>query len=316
MKKNEIMQKISSKFGRAGLKIKKHSPEILIIAGVIGTVTSAVMACRATTKINDVLDGHTKAVEKIHTAKDAGSIQSKTESAIIPYSEDDAKKDLTLTYVQTGLKFAKLYAPAVILGILSLTGVVASNQILRKRNIALMAAYATLDKSFKKYRARVAEKYGEDEERAIRFNIKAQDVEVAKTDDDGNTTTETVTMDVAQPSDFARFFDETSLQWDRLPENNLFFLKMQLIRFNDLLKARGHVFLNEVYDALGLTRSTAGQVVGWIYDPDNPDIDSYIDFGIYDPTSGDFNRKRMFVNGDEQSILLDFNVDGVIYDKI
>lgn len=316
MKKNEIMQKISSKFGRAGLKFRKHSPEILIVAGVIGTVASAVMACRATTKISGIMEEHSDTVEKIHTAQETGSIHSKTENAIVPYTEDDAKKDLTIAYIQTGLKFVKLYAPSVIFGVLSLTGIVASNQILRKRNIALMAAYATLDKSFKEYRARVAEKYGDEEEKAIRFNIKAQDVEITKTDEDGNETTETVTVDTARPSDFARFFDETSLQWDRNAENNLFFLKIQLIRFNDLLKTRGHVFLNEVYDALGLTRSTAGQVVGWIYDPDNPKIDSYIDFGIYDSTSGDFNRKRMFVNGDEQSILLDFNVDGVIYDKI
>jgi hypothetical protein len=85
------------------------------------------------------------------------------------------------------------------------------------------------------------------------------------------------------------------------------FLQCQQNYFNQQLKARGHVFLNEIYDAIGLERSKAGTIVGWVTDGNG---DGYIDFGMFEDAS------RRFINGIEPSILLDFNVDGVIYDLI
>jgi hypothetical protein len=52
-------------------------------------------------------------------------------------------------------------------------------------------------------------------------------------------------------------------------------------------------------------------MVGWI---DGGDGDGYVDFGIYDIAA--VNNRREFINGYEPSIILDFNVDGVIWDKI
>jgi hypothetical protein len=63
---------------------------------------------------------------------------------------------------------------------------------------------------------------------------------------------------------------------------------------------------------LGIDRSKAGSVVGWVITKEGTG-DNFIDFGVFD---GDNPRARDFVNGREGSILLDFNVDGVIYDKI
>ena len=287
--------------------MRKHSPEILATVGVVGVVSSAVMACKATTKLSDIMEESKEQVEKIKEVSVDPSYAEK-------YSQDDAKKDLTITYVQTGVKIAKLYGPSIMLGTLSISCLLASNNILRKRNAALSAAYMTVDKSFKEYRNRVSERFGEEVEKEIRYNIKAKEVEVTTVDENGNEVTTTETIKVADPngySDYARFFDESCAAWQRDPEYNLMFLKSQQQYANDLLKARGRLFLNEVYDMLGIERTKAGQVVGWVYDTVDPVGDNFVDFGIYDMDS---ERARAFVNGYETNILLDFNVDGNVWD--
>lgn len=307
MKNGKFMNGVNRTLSKAGFQIKKHSPEILIVAGIAGVVTSAVMACKATTKINDILD---------QTKEEVGKVNDALANEKIPedvYSKEDAKKDLAIIYIQTGVKLAKLYGPSLILGALSITSILASNNILRKRNVALAAAYATIDNSFKEYRSRVIEHFGKDLDRELKYNIKAKEISETTVDENGKETIVTKTVPVVEseePSDYARFFCEGCAGWTKDPEMNLVFLKQQQNWANELLKTRGHLFLNEVYDMLGIERSKAGQVVGWVYDETNPDCDNYVDFGIYDIYN---ERKRAFVNGWERSILLDFNVDGNIY---
>ena len=307
MKNGKFMNSVTRTLNKARFQIKKHSPEILIVAGIAGVVTSAVMACKATTKINDILDQTKEEVGKVNDALDNEKISEDV------YSKEDAKKDLAIIYIQTGVKLAKLYGPSLILGALSITSILASNNILRKRNVALAAAYATIDNSFKEYRGRVIERFGKDLDRELKYNIKAKEISETTVDENGKETTVTKTVPVVEseePSDYARFFCEGCAGWTKDPEMNLVFLKQQQNWANELLKTRGHLFLNEVYDMLGIERSKAGQVVGWVYDETNPDCDNYVDFGIYDIYN---ERKRAFVNGWERSILLDFNVDGDIY---
>lgn len=307
MKNGKFMNSVTRTLNKARFQIKKHSPEILIVAGIAGVVTSAVMACKATTKINDILDQTKEEVGKVNDALDNEKISEDV------YSKEDAKKDLAIIYIQTGVKLAKLYGPSIILGALSITSILASNNILRKRNVALAAAYATIDNSFKEYRSRVIERFGKDLDRELKYNIKAKEISETTVDENGKETTVTKTVPVVEseePSDYARFFCEGCAGWTKDPEMNLVFLKQQQNWANELLKTRGHLFLNEVYDMLGIERSKAGQVVGWVYDETNPDCDNYVDFGIYDIYN---ERKRAFVNGWERSILLDFNVDGDIY---
>ena len=287
--------------------IQKHSPEILAGVGVIGTVTSAVMACKATLKLNDILDDCKETRNKIKEVAENPKYENE-------YTPEDVKKDIAINYTQTAVKIAKLYAPAVILGSASLGCLLASNDILRKRNAALSAAYMTVDKSFKEYRGRVAERFGEEVEKEIRYNIKAQEIETVVANEDGSETVvmeEAKVMDPNLYSDYAKFFDEANPNWQNDPEYNLMFLKSQQQYANDLLKARGRLFLNEVYDMLGIDRTKAGQVVGWTYNPNNPTGDNFVDFGIYDMSK---ERVRAFVNGYETNILLDFNVDGNIWD--
>ncbi len=333
MKKFEITKSMTRAFGKASLTCKKYAPEALAIAGVVGVVSSAVMACKATTKANDILEESKENVHNLHLVAAAAGLKETTDEfsnedvrkidilsakeEVKNYTAQDLKKDTTIVYAQTAVKFAKLYGPAVVLGALSITSILASNNILRKRNVALAAAYATVDKSFKEYRSRVVERFGKEMDRELKYNIKAKEIEETVKDAKGKEKTVKKTIEVADVndhSDYARFFDELCTGWKRDAEYNLMFLKHQQNYANEKLQKQGYLFLNDVYDMLGIPRTKAGQVVGWIYDEANADVyDNFVDFGIYDL----YNEKaRDFVNGREKSILLDFNVDGNILDLI
>lgn len=313
---NNITNTISQAFGKAGLKIQKHSPEILVIGGICGTVVAAVMACKATTKISEINEEAQDQLEKIHSAAEVGEIVTK-EEGLIEYTEEIAKKDTTIVYAQTGLKYAKLYAPSVILGVVSITAILAGHNITNKRNVALSAAYYAVDKSFKEYRDRVVSRFGEQLDKELRYNIKTVEVDEIVTDEKGKEKVVKKTIEVTDNpntiSDYARFFDEGCAGWTKDPEYNLNFLKKQCAFANDKLKTEKRLFLNDVYQMLGIPKTKAGYIVGWIYDEENPVGDNYVDFGIYDT-----NREavRNFVNGYERTILLDFNVDGNILDLI
>ena len=309
--KTEIMNSLNRTFGRAGLKLKKHSPELLVGAGIIGVVASGVMACKATLKVNEILEQPKEDLERIHMALENGENEAGS-----PYSEEDCKKDTTIVYVQTGIKLAKNYAPAIALCTLSIASILAGHNMLRKRYVATVAAYNLIDKSFKDYRGRVVERFGKELDRELRYNIKAQEVEETVVNEDGTETVIKKTVEAVDPnaiSDYAVFFCDGCNGWTKSAEHNLYFLKCQQAYLNELLQSRGHVFLNELYDAIGAQRTKAGNVVGWIYDETNPVGDNFIDFGIYDI---DKERNRAFVNGWEPNILIDPNVDGNILDLI
>lgn len=309
MKTINMPTSMTRTFNRVGMKFKKHSPEILLAAGIAGAVTSAVMACKATLKVNEVLEPSKIHVDKIHEAVEKGVTEGGVE-----YSVEDSKKDLVAVYAQTGVKLVKLYAPAVTLGALSITSILTSNNIIRKRNVALAAAYTAVDTGFKEYRGRVLDRFGKNVDRELLYNIKAQEVEETVVDEKGKEKTIKTTVHVADPnatSPYAKFFDDGCKGWDKDPEYNLLTLRTAQNYANDKLRAQGYLYLNEVYDLLGIPRTKAGQVVGWVYDEKNPVGDNFVDFGIYDLNN---EKARDFVNGYERTILLDFNVDGNIWD--
>lgn len=304
MKANELMNKVSGAANRVGFSIKKHSPEILVVAGVIGTVASAVMACKATTKIGEIIDEHKDTMEKIHE-------QSTDDPQV--YSEQDKQKDTAIVYTQTAVKLAKLYAPAIGLGVLSLSSILASNNILRKRNAALAAAYAAINRSFKEYRERVVERFGQEVDHQLRYNIKAQEVEETVTDEKGKEKKVKKTVNVADPnaSGYARYFTRSNPNWENDPDFVETFLRMQQQYANDKLKATGHLTLNDVYDMLGFHDSKAGMVVGWIYDLDHPNGDNYVEFSVQE-----VYLPNEYTGQPEKAYAVDFNVDGNIYDKM
>ena len=309
MSKLAIFNNVTRTVHKIGFQLKKHSPEILAVAGTVGVVASTVMACKATTKLHDILEDSKNQVNQVHEVLENKSIPAEK------YSEEDGKQDIAVIYTQTTLKVVKLYAPAVILGALSLTSILTSNKILRKRNVALAAAYTAVDKGFKEYRANVIERFGKDLDRELRFNVKAKEIEETVVNEKGEeeTVKKVVNEATVGKSEYARFYDDGCKGWEKDPEYNLMYLRHVQDYLNDLLRTRGHVFLNEAYDQLGIPRTKAGAIVGWVYNEKNPVGDNYIDFGIYDPKD---EKARDFVNGYERVILLDFNVDGPILDLI
>lgn len=301
IKLQNIKTIVSKTAGRSGLVLKKHSPEILMTVGIVGVITSTVMACKATIRAEEVIDEAKHKIDKIHEAKETVDLET--------YSEKDYKKDLAITYFQSGIGFVKVYGPAITLGIASIGCILGAHGIMKKRNVALLAAYKAVEQNFSTYRNRVIEEFGEDKDRQYRTGVYTTTETVMGTDENGKKVKVKKTDEVVDPngiSQYARFFDEFSTQWCKTPEYNLTFLKCQQNYANDLLKSRGHLFLNEVYDMIGVSRSQAGAVVGWVLG----EGDDFVDFGIFDVKSKDF------VNGHERSILLDFNVSGVIYDLI
>ena len=313
--KPEVVNKFTRMFYKTKFQINKYSPEILLGVGIVGVIGSAVLACKATTKIHTVLDDAKEQVDMIHKGVEDGKVISVVNGAEVPvdYSKEDGNKDLTITYAKTGMGLAKLYGPAILLGVSSVVCILASHNIIHKRNVALAAAYATIDNSFKEYRGRVVERFGQELDRELRYNIKSQETEEIVKDENGKESVVKTTMRTAKESDYARFFDEYCLGWRKDAEYNLMFVKQVQNWANDKLKSQGYLYLNDVYEMLGFKKTKAGQVVGWIYDKTGElgIGDNYVDFGIYDLHD---ERKRDFVNGRERSVLLDFNVDGNIWE--
>lgn len=305
MKANEIMSKASGALNKIGFGLKKRSPEILVAVGVVGTVVSAVMACKATTKINTILDETKEQLGKIHEY--AGN-----PDAAEKYNAEDAKKDTAIVYAQTGVKLAKLYAPAVGLGILSISSILASNNILRKRNMAISAALAAATQDFKDYRNCVIERFGKEVDHQLRYNIKAEEIEETVTDEKGKEKKVKKSIEVADPnaSGYVKYFTRSNPYWEEDSSYVEMFLRSQQNFANDKLKANGHLTLNDVYDMLGFHDSKAGMVVGWIYDLDHPNGDNYVEFDV---------KKVNLPNeqgGYEEAYAIDFNVDGNIYNEM
>lgn len=302
--KTEIMKSVNGVASKTVMKIKKHSPEILVVAGIAGTVVSAVLACKATTKVAEILDETKGTLDTIHEGMETGAINGQE------YTTEDGKKDTVVVYAQTGMKLAKLYAPAIILGTLSITSILASNNILRKRNVALGAAYAAIDKSFKEYRGRVIERFGEQVDTELKYGIKAKKFEEIEVDPEtGKEKKVKKTVMVADPnlqSDYAVYFDSKSRNYETNPDYNRMFLKAQQAFANDKLQTRGHLFLNEVLDDLDLPRTHAGQIVGWT--KDGPD--GYVNFRIVEVERETEDGRH------EPALLLDFNVEGNIWEKM
>ena len=298
MNKNDITRFIN----RGILKVKKNSPTILLSAGLIGSVAGTVLACKATTKLSDIIKEYENQCDQTYIAADREDLPQ--------YTEDDATKDRKIILGQTIAKCLKIYTPAIITTTLSFSCIIYSHKIMRNRCLALAATVTALDTAFKNYRKEVSDRFGEDVEHEIRYGIKNE--EITTVDEDGNEIKKTVkTTNGNIYSPYAKIFDELNENYESDSEYNLMFLKAQQNYANDLLQSRGYLYLNEVYDMLGMAKTKAGQVVGWIYDPEkNVEHDNYVDFGLYNTNK---KSSKDFIDGITSAVILDFNVDGDIW---
>lgn len=317
---SKLMDNFTKAAGSAELIFKKNAPAVFMVGGAIGVISATVLACKATKKLDEQIDECKLEIMDIH--------EQHAMSTEEEYSEKSYKRDLTKAYICMGGRIVKLYAPSAAVMILSLSAMFASNNEYKKRSVNLAAAYATLESMFATYRENVVKELGEDADYRFRNSVVRTEIEEEIVDPKtGKIKTVKKEVDVVpnkklgEYSEYARFFEPGNPYYEESfdeegnriysdSEYNLHFLTMQQCHANDLLKSRGHVFLNEVYDMLGFPRTKAGNVVGWTYDEKDPNGDNYIDFGIHE-----MRKQNMdFVNGYEPVILLDFNVDGPIID--
>ena len=312
--KNNWLSKVSTsaaKFaGKAEFTIKKNSPEILLGAGIVGFVGTIVLACRATCRADEVLEFHRRKIKDINDAKEIADADPEGEMS---YDIELYRQDKAIRYLKTTGSLAKLYAPTIAVGTLSLACILTSRNIMQKRYLGVVAAYNGVSAAFEEYRKRVRDEYGEGLDKHFRYGTTYDELPVY--DENGKKTKEkeqiekTETEMVIPNDDSCRFFDSSNPNWDKNPTFSMMWLRGQQNILNDILHTRGHVFLNEVYDALGFPHTPQGAVLGWI----DGEGDNCIDFGLYDPNK---ESVRRFVNGVDNVIMLEFNHDGVIWDKI
>ncbi len=306
--KTNIVKIASRTARRVVLKVKKHSPEILIVAGSVSIVAGVIFACKETLKVEEILDEHKETEDKIKEAKEL--VAQGDES--VNYTENDAAHDELVLRVRTASRFAKNYAPAAGCLVLGFGCFFGAYGIMKKQNIALMAAYKAVDVAFKDYRGRVKRDLGDAWDKHFMFDTEMRDTKCKCGKDKKEPVPEDQTPHVADlaPSKYAKWFDESSVYWRKDALLNREFLICQQNYANDLLRSRGHLFLNDVYRMLGLPDTKAGAVVGWVMGKDG---EGYVDFGLYEASHPGVVD---FMEGWERSVLLDFNVDGVIYDLI
>lgn len=317
MNLNNFKSAMTLKANNSALVLQKHSPEILLGFGIAGIVTSTVLACKATLKAQDVMLEAKKEKDHCYLVRKYDGTED-TNGNLVEYSEEDLQRDLSLIALKTAVEFVKLYGPSVAIGVFSISMMVKSRNILSRRNAALLAAYKTLDEAYKRYRERVRDELGEDVDEYFRkfekdpnkkFKLLIKDEDTGEEKEFELTEEEKNMIDFGA-SQYAKVFDASSPQWRDNNEANIFFLKAQQTQANVSLTTRGHLFLNEVYDMLGIPRTKAGAVVGWV----RGHGDDVVDFGLFRSVN-DFNDD--FLNGyNRNRILLDFNVDGPIWDII
>lgn len=291
--------KVTQKYaGKSLIVLKKYSPEILVVGGIVGGITAAVMGAKAAMRSEPV-------VEMLETrVKDAKELRKTM--TVKDYSQADYARDLAEAYTKASLDFGRLYGPSLAVGTASIACILGAHGIMRKRNAGLLLAYNAVEKAFTAYRARVIEEFGEDKDQDYRLGLRNEVV----TGENGKEKINT-TLDRKPGSRYARLFaEETSKVWSVDPNMNFLAIKNVQMNMNDRLHTRGHVFLNEVWDALGMEREADGQLVGWSLRGDG---DHAIDLGVFNAKN---TRARLFLDGIEDSVWLDPNVDGAIIDKI
>lgn len=296
------------------LTLQKHAPDICIGAGIVLVVGSAVYACKKTLDAKDILEEADKDLKDIKYGEDIADGDEGFDAKV-------ARSERLKVYRRTGIELAKCYGPSIIGGTVGIGLILKGHNIEKDRNIALTGAYASLLANYQAYREKVKKEVGEDKEFDIYSGASRETVEY--TDEDGKKKKEknaaVIVDDGSGHSQYARLFGPECRDWSKSPGANLTFLRTQQQFANQKLRSEGHLFLNDVYRALGFPDTPEGQIVGWMWDPrkeiEENSGDDYVDFGMYEKVFTSI-AAREFVNGAEPCVWLDFNVDGVIYDLI
>lgn len=300
-------------------KVKFRSPELLIGAGVVGLVGAAVVAVRRGVRWHTAAKA--EIVHDLETIKKAeGSPQ---------YTREDRVRDYAQVIGKGVWSFTQIYGPSVAVGVASVVSILAGTGILKGRLAAMTSAAATAQAALERYRSRVREKLGDDADYEFAYEVSAKKAKIKHED---GTKESLVTYHLVPSSGewmaaspYSRLWDENAMEWCANRDIQFLTLRSLENHFNQELNARGVVFLNDVYKALGLPMSKDAALVGWIKDYEKPKMaklaaelgrvpgDGAISFGVFENESP---SARAYLAGDDNRVVLDFNVDGVIYDLI
>lgn len=299
----KFLDTLTNGLNKLGFGLRKNAPEIMVGAGVVGVLAAGVLACRATIKAMPVIDEHKKKVQAVREYEDL--------------DEKARDRSIAKVYFQTGTELAKLYAPPILIGTAAIASFLGSHKIMKDRNIATAAYAAALGKTLTGYRKKMAEKLGEDKEKEIWMEQK-KDEAISVKEEEKKLSSEGEKKrnhKLNGYSYYARIFDCGNPGWEDNPEFTSYYLRAAQKSLNDQLESRGYLFLNEAYKQLGYQPTQEGQRVGWLYDPLNH---PKIDFGLFNlnVSKEEIRAKSDFLDGVEQNIVLDFNVDGVIVNKL
>lgn len=301
-----LMQFFGSTFNKLSFWAKQHAPEILVGVGLTAGAASTALACYASFKEKDLIEESKENYDSL---------------IVMVEDPEELKKEKTKLYLKVVGETAKNYAPAFGLFVAGTSCILYGTGILNKRNATLSMGLAAATSALRDYRREVIERYGEDVDQQLRYGIKTIESKTKETTEDGKTKTVKKNIEVMEKDhisssleDYIRVFDESNPYWDNDMDINLFFVRSQQYIYNQKLIADGHVYMNDVLKSLGFPVSRVGHDVGWNYDPDNPTIDNFIDFGIRETnipvevSDGSIIYKK--------AIVLNFNVDGGITDKV
>ena len=322
--KTKIVKTIGKYVGKVVFTAKKHSPEILVFGGIVGTIGSTVMACKASTNVGAVIEGHKTDIADLKEVKELAVAEAvdPESGAVVTYSDKEYYQDLAITYAQTGYELVKLYGPSFACGVISIGSILTGHKILKNRYIGALAAYATLDQSFKRYRGNVVERFGEETDEELRFGIQTKQIEQTVVNEKGKSKTvkknvKVIPGTITEISEYARVFKKGNPHWEKNKDYNLLFLSAQQRYAKDRLIARQGepVYLNEIYDDCGFERSKAGQVVGWRYSAECLENDNYIDFRIQEVYLETVNPETGEIEY-EEAFLIDPNVDGIVWEDL
>ena len=282
--------------GLTVLKAKQNSPTLMFVAGLVGVTSAAVMASKATLNLDKTM------LPAVNQLEDIKAVLGSEDHP--NYTIKKANQDRVITLTRLAFDLGKLYGPAIVVGGLGVACLTGSHNILQKRNAALTAAYVGLEKSYNAYRARVVKEVGEDKEKELHYNVQ-KELAAEFRDERGGFTR------LGERSTYSRWYNsQTTSEWKNNRVDNLHFISCQQDYANRKLQSKGYLFLNDVYESLGLPVCDYGQVVGWVMGKGG---DNFVDFGIFDPHSNELN---LYIGGVNEEILLDFNVDGLVADKL
>lgn len=296
---------ITTAFYTGVARISKHAPTILSITASAGVIATGYLAWKAGTRFEDV-EGRDWDRRK-ECLRNADTIP-----------DEDVPKIECKNRILFILDTVRTVAPAAIVGAATITMIYFSNSISKKRLAAMGAAYATLQTAFDGYKRTMVEALGKESVEKILKpklpNVGKSAEEILSSDNksDAANVSDAVVNSLKALSPYARIIaEESSTCWDPNEDYTSQNIAAVQLWANRRLERKGHLFLNEVYDQLGLSRTREGAVVGWLK---NGEGDNYVSFGDFDASiyrvpSDDYTRV-------DSNFIVDFNVDGVIWDRI